>query len=85
MTKFAFTQLGLKRRLERTSAVSALHLFATMSVRAPSAGLGQELPHANARSGVFGLLVKRDGRSRPPSAIRQPQGGASGCLSSSLL
>ena len=40
LTKFAFTQLGLKRQSERTSAVSALHPFATMSVRAPSAGLG---------------------------------------------
>ena len=33
--------LGHKRRFERASAVSALPPFATKSVRAPSAGLGQ--------------------------------------------
>ena len=40
------SDLGHKRRFERASAVSALPSFATKSVRAPSAGLGQQRPHA---------------------------------------
>ena len=49
---------GHKRRFERASAVSALPSFATKSVRAPSAGLGQQATQRDA----FNTVMRYTGR-----------------------